>query len=913
MQVVRHSLAAAVACGLCAATLSAVHAAGPAEPLAARLAPVSGDTFRLYEGLTLLIHNSDGKAFDLELDVRDMNLVEPGPREVLLKVYDPEGKTLVREVIPDDGVVTPVGQGPTGGWDHEAWYYTYQVSRGAAPMLNWSGLTAPDRLAAIPVRTVSRHIAGGPKGAYRVVVVGARDHVVSVRLTPALPWAVAGNPFFLHPTGGFLSKRFFAVPKGSQGLNLTLVENDRPRTRRVTLRDAAGTVLCTGVATSGVAFFQARPEKGATWDDQVFSLEVGPGPGAFMLQCSLMIGRIVTPPPRTPAGALPVFLAPDPATARALGGGVIWADGERFFQPQQVRLREWLARIPSNDFVVARADGTPSAIVTLKPALPGYIGCQAYDLEPNRNAQFLPLNGPHEHMPISDTIMFSYDLHRNRAALNVAIRNVADGLRTLGPGDNPLSSTWNGMGNLAYLFGTYSWHWWRPGWRLLQCPDTPAEVKEMLRDAFLNAGDRLAFCRNWERVNGNAFATVVCGLRYGLEGTQDPLHKELFETYYERFTTGGWGPRVGLGPSGLVHEEFAYDHHYGGYPFATWGAVVADLKDPRFIRVHEGFQRFFSYTLNEEVSANPFSARTAHRPDPPVVLQKEGPYAWKGLPGPDFTETVNGGNEFFAARRKGYYILSYHGRMTPKWQNEGFMGQIGWSGGTLCQFVVPGKGTVLAGTLNAPGYGKGMHPSEWRNFHIHSLVGLTADGNPLLSSDTEHLDARLEGNKVTGSGEIRCSSVACTRSYTYNPDHVLAEVSLLPSADDEVLGFWFKSPFRGFVAEAWEMIPFMPQRAGAGRSEKPEDRTSVRMLDAAGTDIGELGDQAVECSAVVVDRGGFGVRIELEKPMPVKRGAVNTVMIQAVAPTPPGPHDREKEQPNAASVSLRYKLVPFGA
>ena len=153
---------------------------------APRLAPVGGATFRFCDGLTILIHNPKGAAFTLGVDLRDLNLFENGPREVLLKVYDPEGKALVREVIPDDGVVTPVSQSPTGGWDHEGWYSLYQNNRGAPPMLKWSGLAASDRLAAVPARVIERKIPAGAPGAYRVVMVGTRDHVASVRVDPAL-------------------------------------------------------------------------------------------------------------------------------------------------------------------------------------------------------------------------------------------------------------------------------------------------------------------------------------------------------------------------------------------------------------------------------------------------------------------------------------------------------------------------------------------------------------------------------------------------------------------------------------------------------------------------------------------------------------------------------------------------------
>ena len=906
----RHILRRAPAVWSIAACLALSSVAAENPMPAPRLAPVAGTTFRLCDGLTILVNNPKGAAFTLGLDVRDLNLIETGPREVLLKVYDPEGKALVREVIPDDGVVTPIGQSPTGGWDHEGWYYLYQSKSGAPSMLRWSGQAAPDRLAAIPARVIERSIPAGKPGAYRIVVVGTRDHVASVRVDPALSWAVAANPFFLHPVGDLLKKSYIYVPRGTLGLNLAFVEYDRPRTRTYALRDASGAVICSGLATSGVSFAEAKPAASNAWDDQVFTFEVGDGPGEYMVQCALLSAK-PPPPTRSAMAGVQAFFAPDKATATALKGGVIWADGQRFYLPQQVRLHQWLKSIPTNDFEVLNADGKPAKLVKLTPV--SYATSPAYDITPNTNSAFRPLNGPHEPAPISDTIMFSYGLHKNPQALNVAIRDVAQGLRLMGPGDFPVSTTWKGMDNIAYRFGTYGWHWWRPGWRILQQSDAPAEVKDMLRESFVNAADRLAFVHNAERVNGNAFATVACGLRYAVEGTGDPLVRELFETFYQRFTTGGWGPRVGLGPTGLIQEEFAYENHYGSYAVETWGAVAADLKDERFIRVRDGMLNVFSYTLNDEVNANPFNARTAH--GPAFKPEKEGRFAWKGYPGPDLTESINGANEFFAARRKGYYMLSYHGRMTPKWQNDSFMGQIGWSGGTICQFVVPGKGTVLAGTLDAPGYGKNMHPSQWRTFRIHSLVGQTADGRPLISSDSEHLDATLKGNTVTGSGEVRESSVVATRSYTYNADHVVAEVSLRMTDDDAFQSFWFKSPFRGYVTEAWEMIPFVDQRSGrAARDAKPEDsRTKVTVLDAAGKALGELGATPMDGQVVVIDRGGYGVRIELEKSTPLMRGAGDTVMIQAIAPIPAGPHDPDKEPTNAGSVSLRYKIVPFGA
>jgi len=71
-------------------------------------------------------------------------------------------------------------------------------------------------------------------------------------------------------------------------------------------------------------------------------------------------------------------------------------------------------------------------------------------------------------------------------------------------------------------FSNYAWQYWRPAWRILQDSDAPPDVKAIVKDAMLSCGDRLAFCRSWERVNGNAFAQLVAALRYCHEATGDP-------------------------------------------------------------------------------------------------------------------------------------------------------------------------------------------------------------------------------------------------------------------------------------------------------------------------------------------------------------------------------------------------------
>src|SRR5262249_11849805 len=154
----------------------------------------------------------------------------------------------------------------------------------------------------------------------------------------------------------------------------------------------------------------------------------------------------------------------------------------------QVRLHDWLKKLKPEDFVVT--DDTGKAIDVAKlPEQPG----------------FVPLNGPYWRPPVSDTVMHHWAAHRKRQALNIAIRDLAVGLRHIGPGDPIANGPFRNMG---YEFSTYAFHYYRPAWRLLQQSDAPPEVKAIIREAFLVCGDRLAFARGWARVNGNAFAHV---------------------------------------------------------------------------------------------------------------------------------------------------------------------------------------------------------------------------------------------------------------------------------------------------------------------------------------------------------------------------------------------------------------------
>lgn len=848
-------------------------------------------THRLHDGVTAFVNNADGRDFNVNLSVRDLNLFETGPREVLVKVYDPDGKVVVRKVIPDDGVVSKGMLPPLGAWDHEAWYYAYCYMKGTQPMFRWSTFSAPDRLASIAERKFDFPIKAGKKGVYRVLVVGCIDHYVTLKLDPALTYGIAGHPDWLHGHGTQWRKSFVYVPRGCDGFHAIAAEYDVPRQRIVTVKAPDGSTLWTskpGQVFSRETVTFAKPGQ---YDEQILTVEVSPGAGDFLVGLKLRLARDPEVHIRGERYAPAVF-APDAATAKAIQGGAIYHDGKVFWHGFQVRLHDWLKKQPADAFDVKTPDGK------LADPAPGYT--KAAKGTPTLAAKpgFLPVNGPYWKPPMCDVIMHHYQAHKNKAALNVAIRDLHAGMRSIGPNDHVSIAIGGQFANLAYEFGNYAFQYWRPGWRILQHSEAPDELKAILHDAFLVTGDRLAFCRTWERVNGNAYAQVLSALRYSQEATRDPLQKELFDTYWQRFTTGGWGDRVGVGPSGPVQEGFAYAYHYGAYIVQTWPAINADLADERFKKVHDGVRRWFSYTLADEgVAAGPWSARTSFIP--PIQREMDGPFAWKGLPGPDFTESINGANEWFAARRKSYYALTYHGRLSPKWESNAHPGQSGYGGGMLCQLQVPGKGLVIASTLNGP-YGEGMDVSQWREFHLHTVAGTQADGAAFVAGDSEHLGARFAPRPEPGSewvvkseGEIRNTSLRCKRTFTFADDAITCTMQLDETEYAELLTLWLKNNLRGKVKEAYEMIPYLPKQRGK------KGNTIVTLKTEKGDQ--PLGKEPLDATAITIDRGGFGVRIELDKARPVLQGANGVLWIRLADKTVA-----------AKEVGVTYRIVPFG-
>lgn len=810
----------------------------------------SAQTFRLCDGVTVYVNNTEGKPFTITLDVRDLNLFANGPREVLCKVYDPDGRPVVRQFISDDGVTSPNFPVPIGGWDHEIQYYASLYASGSAPSFRWSAWSDPARLNTLVKRTFTHEMKDGKKGVYRIVLAGTPDHYVTLSLTPDLKCGFTGHPNFLHGHGDMLKKAFVLVPKGTTGIFFAATEPDLPRARRFKLTAPDGKVLIDQGTTGGytATIGKNRADEAiklapGEYDGKLLTFEVSDGPGDYLVRLNFQQPKQGAFKDYTGMGSAAVF-APDAETARAIQGGTLVVDDLVFWQPFQVRFHNWLKAHP----------------------------LAATDAE---------------------------------KALRTELESIFNGFRLLETSDGRGTEVWS---NWAYGMGYYGFKVFRPSWVLMQRADVPQEVKDILREGLITAGDRLSFAVGMERVNGNAFSQINVALWYAQAATGDALLKERFEIFFDRWAKGGWGDGAGLSRSGDSQEHFAHDMHYGSYLLDNWRGghwvkegIMDDAKDdPRFQKILDRYRELYSYLYCREtngtaVPANPWSARTHQSAHAGTNNWELAGHKWKGEPGPDFTVNVNDGNEWFAARRKNYYLLTFHGRLAPQWMNECFKGPLGFGGGILCQLTVPGKGPVLASTLHES-YGEGMDPSLWPNYHLHTLIAERWDNRPVVAALSEHPDARLDGNTIASSGEVRDGHVKVTRRYTCQPDGIDCEVALAESDYGRVLSIWMPGRRWSEMKSAWEMIPFLK----LGADKQP---TRVTLKGEAGADLGAATTNLVSAAAIRIDRGGFGVEVQLEQSRPVRLGNKDTILIQVVGGS--------TNLTTAADIQLKYRLVPF--
>jgi hypothetical protein len=842
------------------------------------------DVRRLHDALTVLYDNPEGKGFDLTVKVRDINYAPRGPAELLIKMYGPDGHVVLRNVAPDDGVAGGMSDSPSAGFDHLALFFGDTRAKGLVPAVRYGAIMEPRRVAKMEAREFKFQVPGGPKGVYRLMLVGQPDLLVSFATSPEMKFGVAGGPDLLYATGRQYEKGFICVPAGATGLDLSLIQVDAPGDRTLKVSDEQGKELALVKGEGGYGAQKVKFEGGM--DGKVLKVELSGGGsdalmGAYFATAKgNRYGR--------PGGRLAAVICPDQATAKTLANGAFLHDGKVFYQHYAVVVYDYLKGLKAEDFVSPNQTGkNPGTYIAL---------------------------GSHEKpaKTCADMEMFDYLANKDKATLNRALKDMLEGMGQMGFDDTVMRGP-----NLAYEMGCYSYFYPRPAMWMIFSGDLPPRVKDALKEFAGRTGERLAFCRGLELVNGNATASLVAQMRYCAEASGDKDLAGLFDAYILRFTSGGFGSRVGVGPSGPVQEGFGYDQHYGTYPIRGLQAVMADLKDPRIKGIYDRIIEFYSYTYNFETTGGAWSSRTAAK-IPARTFEPDGPVPFKGNPGPSFTVNLNNAGEVFAARRPGYYAQTYHGRITPSYLADAGLGQIGYGGGMLGQVHVPGRGPVIVSRLHGD-YGADMHWTKWREYAIHSVVGTTMDGLPMIGGDSEPTDAKLTGTVVSASADIRGGSVRVSRTYDFQEDGIACTVELGPALGDRMFGLWSKkSPLRGVVKEGYELIPLLCNKVG--QTSKPvaakagPDRKATGVVkpatlplmafDGDGKAIGEVPESGEEVFAktVVLDRGGFGVKVELDTARAVHRGFEGALLIRLAEPGTA-----------ARDVRLSYRLAPFGA
>ena len=319
------------------------------------LTAVAADTTvprRLYGGLTLTLLNNAGTDFSVEVELRDINYLSRAPSEVLFKVYAPDGRALVREVIPDDGIQAPMYNSPVAGWDHEAWYYETVRSRGLQPMVRWSAFSDPARLAAMPARTFRYAIKGGGKGRYQVLLVGGKDIYATVRTNPNLPTGYSGSVDWLHGYGALYQKSFLYLPKPTDQVQMMFFQVDRPAQRKMRLYCADKTVLTTrdlpGITQKKLVLSNGRYEM---LDGNGKKQRITVADGDFLILSRDAQGAFVYVDPKKGALQLVTFDATAGYGRRKHavkqmirevppGGTLVWATGDRGLARASVNLAE---------------------------------------------------------------------------------------------------------------------------------------------------------------------------------------------------------------------------------------------------------------------------------------------------------------------------------------------------------------------------------------------------------------------------------------------------------------------------------------------------------------------------------------------------------------------------------------------
>ncbi|MEI8309995.1 MAG: hypothetical protein WCH98_04495 [Verrucomicrobiota bacterium] len=281
----------------------------------------------------------------------------------------------------------------------------------------------------------------------------------------------------------------------------------------------------------------------------------------------------------------------------------------------------------------------------------------------------------------------------------------------------------------------------------------------------------------------------------------------------------------------------------------------------------------------------------------------------------NFTENFN--NEFIVARRPGYHITLYAGRVTPGDNGltnyagyfDGKAGNFnGFGGGGISSFWTPSAGTLLIGRHSAcEGYER-MQTKErfapgWQDWTNNHIIGRTLDDKVFTSARvpqpklTHETRGDVETFTVSGTmpnqlpkqGIICAAKVSYDRRFDLLPSHV--EVTLALQTDKAIE---FKA--------LYETLPMLLAAD-----------TSVVLLDAKGAAIASKDIERVEgVKELQVLRAGGGVRVIFKDPVVIAQVSkkVDTTLRPAIISTQALQVELPARLLPDKQAILRYALVP---
>ena len=938
-----------------------VHAAPVAEP----------EYFHLRQGVTFYIANTKGDAFDIAIDLKDINTYCQGAQTAMVKLYAPDGSILANAEIADDGIESGGYDQAWAGWDHEMW------ALGAEPLFRWDAFSDPRKLEKMTGAKWAHKIEKPAKGVYQLQIAGCDDHFVKLAISNSLKFGVLGHPDFLSGRGEQFRTSYLYVPKapwytkGRDQIDLWLVEHAYPHTRKLTLFNGNSALeikdICYNTTGKSLTADQAmgRGEvslKGVA-PGTVLKL-VNEGTGDFLIRIH----------------GIPQVYCPDEETAKFIHGGVIEIpNGPVVSFPWQEELWNAVKDLKAEDLTVKpgewnkiaapdvaklvlhqwETDNDPKTVdASIKAAMDALAKIQPFSMEK-------VLEDPALTAVVGETL-YLYPIKGNGLYQNKALRNLLT-LRLIKQwyrykGGEVIFDP--GELNVAYAQG-FHWNNWEPVLTLKDALD-PAVLKAFQKGAF-NIGQRMFYANGLELVLSNGRTTIPMNLYHAYLITGDEKLKDLSMRYLRRMVNALDGPHAGGSKSGYFREHFAADGGYCTYPLFQLGRMWNISGDPEvfsamdnlckwinFITLPNGkggytgptswhariamgaFEHMWGEGYKYVAKKSQWAANLYHMARPgPAFHNVADPEMEPGKPAGDskilildhltrgilpkkplpaesetpFFEDVGGGHEFFAVRRGNYYALAYAGKRVPFWMDVSLGGQNSFNGGGITGLSVKGAtGAVIVGRVNRE---YGWPIEEWNSLAVPVVVGQMSNGqffNTGVSRNTPTWDAAAWTLKTTG--ECVTAPVNYVRDYTFNEGSIAASVTVSDAALNRDV-FQYREFFRKqhvHVSYAWELVPF----------EFADMK--VTASDAAGKDLGAVGETPVDnVSVVELNNGRGGVRLKLDKPRTVKLSAkASTALVYKE-----GGHATDgrcqavqikmtDKMEVGGKCEMKYEIVPFG-